>query len=139
MQALKIAIGCDHAGFEYKEEIKEYLNEKVAELKDFGTFSAERADYPDFAHQVAKGVETEEFDYGILVCGSGNGVNITANKHKGVRSALCWTAEIAELARLHNNANVVAIPARFISIEEAKAIVDIFLATDFEGGRHSER
>ncbi len=139
MQNLKIAIGCDHAGFDLKEKMKKYLKDKVSELKDFGTYSSERADYPDFAHQVATAVENKTAEYGILICGSGNGVNITANKHKGVRSALCWTAEIAELARLHNNANVVAIPARFISEEEAFKIADKFLNTSFEGGRHTER
>jgi len=134
---MSIAIGSDHAGFEYKELIKEYL--KDFNLKDFGTNSADSADYPDFAHPVASAVESPEFTLGILVCGSANGVAITANKHQGVRAAICWNEEIAELARKHNNANVLCIPARFVSVEEAKAITKKFLDTEFEGGRHATR
>ena len=134
---LKIAIGADHAGFEYKKQLIESLN--VAEVKDFGTYSDASADYPDFAHPVALGVESGDFDFGILVCGSGNGVAITANKHQGIRAAICWNEELAERARSHNDANIVCIPARHISIEEAKKIVAIFLDTRFEGGRHANR
>jgi ribose 5-phosphate isomerase B len=134
---LKIAIGSDHAGFDYKQALAAFV--QAAKLKDFGTYSGASVDYPDFAHPVANAVESGEFDLGILVCGSANGVAITANKHQGIRAAICWTAEIAALARQHNNANIVCIPARFISIEEAKQIVETFLATAFEGGRHADR
>ena len=136
-KGLKIAIGADHAGFDYKKELIEALN--VKEVKDFGTYSDASADYPDFAHPVASAVESGEFDLGILVCGSANGVAITANKHQGIRAAICWTVELAELARKHNNANIVCIPARFISIDEAEKIVAAFLSTEFEGGRHATR
>jgi ribose 5-phosphate isomerase B len=136
---MKIAIGSDHAGFQLKETLKSYLNNKGFEIKDFGAFSEERADYPDFAHPVALAVEYNEVDRGVLICGSGNGVNMTANRHHGVRSALCWNEEIAKLARQHNDANVIALPARYISIEEAKKCIDAFFSTDFEGGRHTER
>jgi len=134
---LKIAIGADHAGFDYKEAIAKWLN--ADNLKDFGTYSSASADYPDFAHPVASAVESGEFDFGILVCGSANGVAITANKHQGIRAAICWNEELASLARKHNNANIVCIPARFISIEEAGRIVKTFLSTEFEGGRHATR
>jgi ribose 5-phosphate isomerase B len=134
---LKIAIGADHAGFEYKQQIAESLDLK--ELKDFGTYSSASVDYPDFAHPVASAVESGEFDFGILICGSANGVAITANKHQGIRAAICWNEELATLARSHNNANIVCIPARFISINEAKKIVQAFLSTEFEGGRHANR
>lgn len=134
---LKIAIGADHAGFDYKEAIAKWLT--ANELKDFGTYSPASVDYPDFAHPVASAVESGEFDLGILICGSANGVAITANKHQGIRAAICWNEELASLARKHNNANIVCIPARFISIEEAEKIVQTFLETDFEGGRHANR
>lgn len=134
---ISIAIGSDHAGFEYKELLREFLS--GYEVKDFGTYSAESADYPDFAHPVATAVEGGEYTLGILVCGSANGVAITANKHQGIRAAICWTEEIAELARLHNNANVLCIPARFVSTDAAKAITEKFIATAFEGGRHAVR
>lgn len=134
---LKIAIGADHAGFEYKEILKEFLARY--EIKDFGTHSLNSVDYPDFAHPVASAVEKKEADFGILICGSANGVAITANKHQGIRAALCWQNEIAALARQHNNANIVCIPARFMSIEAAKETVTTFLNTAFEGGRHSNR
>ena len=137
MNDLKVAIGSDHAGFEYKEAIAKWLNSDL--LKNFGTYSAESADYPDFAHPVASAVENGEFDYGILVCGSSNGVAITANKHQGIRAAICWNEELASLARKHNDANIVCIPARFISIELAEKIVQTFLSTEFEGGRHANR
>ncbi|MFD2162177.1 ribose 5-phosphate isomerase B [Paradesertivirga mongoliensis] len=134
---LSIAVGSDHAGFEYKELLKDFLGK--ANIKDFGTHSADSADYPDFAHPVASAVESGEFTFGILVCGSANGVAITANKHQGIRAAICWTEELAELARKHNNANVLCIPARFISTDLAKAITTKFLNTEFEGGRHANR
>ena len=134
----KIAIAADHAGYEYKELIKKYLDGKV-EIKDFGTFSTDSVDYPDFVHPAASAVENGEYELGILICGSGNGVQITANKHQGIRCALCWEPEIAELARLHNDANMISIPARFISSDVAFAIVDAFLSTNFEGGRHQNR
>jgi ribose 5-phosphate isomerase B len=136
---MKIAIGCDHAAFQLKEIIKTYLTEKGYEINDFGCYSEERADYPDFAHPVANAVENKEVDFGLLLCGSGNGINMTANKHKGIRSALCWNAEIATLARQHNDANILTLPARYISEEEAKKAVDVFYTTAFEGGRHSDR
>lgn len=135
----KIAIGADHAGFEYKELLKKWLEKKGYPSKDFGTYSLDSADYPDFAHPVASAVEKKEFDLGVLVCGSGNGVAMTANKHQGIRAAICWTEELAALARLHNNANVLCIPARFISEELAEKILDKFLHTAFEGGRHERR
>jgi len=134
---MKIAIGADHAGFEYKQALAEAVS--TAEVKDFGTYSPDSVDYPDFAHPVASAVESGEFDFGILVCGSANGVAITANKHQGIRAAICWNTELAELARKHNNANIVCIPARFISLEDAKSIVTAFLNTGFEGGRHANR
>lgn len=134
-----IPIGADHAGFELKEILKTYLTEKGFILKDFGCFSTDSIDYPDFAHPVANMVEENKGMLGILICGSGNGINMSANKHMGIRSALCWKPEIAELARLHNDANIIAMPARFISVEEAKEMVDIFLTTTFEGGRHQNR
>jgi len=134
-----LAIGSDHAGFEYKEMLKKLLTESGYTLKDFGTLSLDSVDYPDFAHPVANAIEKKEVDLGILLCGSANGVAITANKHQGIRAALCWTDEIAALARQHNNANVVCIPARFVSEEVAKKIVVTFLNTEFEGGRHGKR
>ena len=134
-----LALGSDHAGFELKELLKKYLTEKGFELKDFGTDSTKSVDYPDFAHPVAKVVNDHTFETGILICGSGNGVNIVANKYPNVRAALCWTTEIAELARRHNNANILSLPARFISFEEAIKIVDLFLSTSFEGERHQLR
>lgn len=134
---IKIAIGSDHAGFEYKEMLRSYLADY--EVKDFGTYSMESADYPDFAHPVASAVESTEFTFGILVCGSANGVAITANKHQQIRAAICWLTEIALLARQHNNANVLCIPARFVSEELAKEMTTTFLHTPFEGGRHQNR
>lgn len=134
---LSIAIGSDHAGFGYKELLREFLT--TAEIKDFGAYSEDSADYPDFAHPVASAVESGDFTFGILVCGSANGVAITANKHKDIRAAICWNEDIAELARKHNNANVLCIPARFVSPEAAKDITRKFLETEFEGGRHALR
>lgn len=134
-----IPIGADHAGYKLKEILKDYLKDKGYETKDFGCYSEESIDYPDFAHPVATMVEEQKGMLGILICGSGNGINMTANKHQGVRSALCWKKEIAELARLHNNANILTLPARFITEDEAKEMVDVFFATEFEGGRHQNR
>jgi ribose 5-phosphate isomerase B len=135
----KIAIGADHAGFEYKELLKKWLDQKGYVTKDFGTYTSESADYPDFAHPVASAVENNEFDLGLLVCGSANGVAMTANKHQGIRAAICWNEELAELARTHNNANVLCIPAKHISLELAEKILDKFLYSAFEGGRHGRR
>jgi ribose 5-phosphate isomerase B len=135
---MKLAIGGDHAGFEYKERLRQELA-SAHNLKDFGAFSEASADYPDFAHPVSEAVEKGEFDLGILVCGSANGVAITANKHAGIRAAICWTEELASLARRHNNANILCIPARFIDFDLANKIVGTFLNTDFEGGRHALR
>ena len=137
MTNLKIAIGSDHAGFNYKQQLLQTLN--VAQLKDFGTHSPASVDYPDFAHPVASAVESGEFDLGILICGSANGVAITANKHQGIRAAICWNEDLASLARQHNNANIVCIPERFVSFDVAQKIVETFFATEFEGGRHANR
>jgi len=135
----KIAIGADHAGFEYKELLKKWLEKNGYPVKDFGTFSTDSVDYPDFAHPVAEAVEKKEFDLGLLLCGSANGVAMTANKHQGVRAALCWNEEVAEIVRNHNNANIVCIPARFVTYELAEKILDRFLHASFEGGRHERR
>ncbi len=139
MSKVIIPIGADHAGFQLKERVKAHLEAKGYEVKDFGCYSEESIDYPDYAHPVASMVEENENMLGIVICGSGNGINMTANKHQGIRSALCWKKEIAELARQHNNANVIALPARFITEEEGIEMVDVFLATTFEGGRHQNR
>lgn len=136
----KIALAADHAGFATKEVIKKFLLEQgYTIVKDFGTLSEESVDYPDFVHPLADAVSDHTYDFGLVFCGSGNGVNITANKHKGIRSALCWQREIAEMARAHNNANVCAIPARYISEELAKEIVFAFITSEFDGGRHERR
>jgi ribose 5-phosphate isomerase B len=136
---MNIAIGADHAGFEAKNKIINWLKDKQINYHDFGTYSTESVDYPDFAHPVASAVEKKQFDLGILICGSGQGVNITANKHQAVRSALCWSKEIAALSKQHNDANVLAIPGRFLNDHELIEIVDTFLNTSFEGGRHANR
>lgn len=136
---MKIATGCDHAGLAVKEEIKKFLERRGDKIKDFGANSTDAVDYPDYVHPLATAVEKGEQEFGILVCGSGNGVAMTANKHAGIRAALCWNAEIASLARQHNNANVICIPARFVSPEEAINMVEKFLSTPFEGGRHERR
>ena len=136
---MKIAIGSDHAGFQLKEKLKKYLIEKGFKVKDFGTHSEDRADYPDFAHPVALSVINKEVDFGLLMCGTGNGINMTANKHKGIRAALCWNSEVAALARRHNDANILTLPARCINEQEAKDCVDAFFGATFEGGRHIER
>jgi len=135
---IKIAIGSDHAGFEYKELLVAFL-EDTYEVKDFGTHSLDSVDYPDFAHPVASAVENKECGFGILVCGSANGVAITANKHQDIRAAICWLDELAKLARQHNDANILCVPARFVSQELAKQMASTFLTTDFEGGRHGNR
>lgn len=135
---MAIAIGSDHAGFELKEKIRDYLGSAGHEVKDEGCFSAERADYPDYAHAVAHLVLSGNY-LGVLLCGSGNGIAMSANKHPGIRAALCWNRQIAELGRQHNNANILVLPARFISEEEALACVKVFMDTPFEGGRHQDR
>ena len=134
----KIAIACDHAGFEYKEIIKKHLEGKF-EVEDFGTYSPDSVDYPDFVHPAALSIEQGRNELGILICGSGQGVAITANKHQQIRCALCWMPELAALARQHNNANMIALPARYIASQLAIDIVDKFLNTPFEGGRHQNR
>ena len=136
---LPLAIGADHAGYEYKEAIEQWLKELGWTVEDKGTHSLDSVDYPDFAHPVASMVEEGKAGVGILICGSANGVAITANKHQGIRAALCWSDEIASLARQHNNANIICIPARFVSLDEAKKMVETFLGTAFEGGRHQNR
>ncbi|MBS1488206.1 MAG: ribose 5-phosphate isomerase B [Bacteroidetes bacterium] len=135
----KIAIGADHAGYELKEQLKKVLDQKGYTVKDFGTYSTESADYADFAHPVSIAVENKECDLGLLICGSANGVAMTANKHQHIRAAICWTEELGALARQHNNANVLCLPARFVSRELAEKILDRFLHSSFEGGRHARR
>jgi len=139
MKGKNIAIAADHAGFELKEKIREMLENEGYSVKDYGTYSTESVDYPDYIHPLANAVEHGEHDLGIIICGSGNGVSMTANKHKGIRAALCWNVEIAKLARQHNNANVIALPARFIDEKVAEQAVNIFIRTSFEGGRHERR
>jgi len=139
MKPLRLALGSDHAGFLLKEKLSKYLQENGHKVMDFGCYSEERADYADFGHIVAHALEKDEADFGILLCGSGNGINMSANKHKGIRAALCWKKEIAELARQHNDANIITLPARFITEEEAVRCLDVFLNTPFEGGRHADR
>ena len=134
-----IAIGSDHAGFEQKLEVIRWLNKNGFQLMDVGVYENKSVDYPDYAHPVANAVEEGEAAFGILLCGSANGVCMTANKHQNIRAAICWQEEIAKLARLHNDANILCLPARFISTEEAINILTIFMSTDFEGGRHQNR
>lgn len=136
---MKIAIGSDHAGFNYKEAIKDHLLQAGHTVEDLGTFTEASCDYPDYAHAVALAVEEGKAETGVLVCGSANGVAITANKHAGIRAAICWEKEIAILARAHNNANIICIPARFVSTDATFEMVDAFLGTSFEGGRHQTR
>lgn len=136
---MKISIGNDHAGPDYKKAIVSYLEQKGHQVTNHGTNDFDSVDYPDFGHPVATDVENGTSDFGIVICGSGNGINMTVNKHQGIRSALCWTKEIAALARQHNDANIISIPARFTSIQQAVDMVDIFLNTSFEGGRHAAR
>ncbi len=137
--ALPVAIGSDHAGFEYKEDIISFLDGKSVTWKDFGTYSTDSVDYPDFAHPVSNAVESGEASFGILICGSANGVAITANKHQQIRAAVCWEQELAELARKHNNANIICIPARFVREGVVERMIEVFMHTDFEGGRHKTR
>ncbi|MFK7953864.1 MAG: ribose 5-phosphate isomerase B [Ekhidna sp.] len=136
---MNIAIGGDHAGFQYKERLIEFLKEKGLSVTDFGPSSDGSVDYPDHVHPLATSITSNENQLGILICGSANGVAMTANKHKNIRAAICWNTELAALARQHNNANIICLPARFIAYEYAEAMVDIFLSTDFEGGRHQNR
>lgn len=136
---MKISIGNDHAGTAYKFEIIKHLKEKGIEVSNYGTDTDDSVDYPDFIHPVAIDIEQKKADYGIIICGSGNGANMTANKHQGVRSALCWNKEIVALARQHNDANVLSIPARFTALAQAMEMVDTFLNTEFESGRHERR
>lgn len=137
--AIKIAIGGDHAGYEYKEDLVKSLIEAGYEVKDFGPDSNASVDYADYVHPLSSAVESGEFTYGIVICGSGNGVAITANKHQGIRAALCWNDELAALGRSHNDANILAIPARFVTFELAEKMAFTFLTTEFEGGRHKTR
>lgn len=134
-----IALGADHAGVQYKNEIINWLQEKGYTTKDFGTYTTDSVDYPDFAHPTATSVETGEAAFGILFCGTANGVAMTANKHEGIRAGLCWRLEVTEFTRSHNDANVICIPARYVSIELAKEMLEIFMTTAFEGGRHQNR
>ena len=139
MRKARIAIGCDHAGFEYKNFIKEKLTAGGFSVRDYGTNSTDSVDYPDYVHPLSKAIEKQVEDVGILICGSANGVAITANKHQGIRAAIVWEKDIAALARQHNDANIICIPARFISKEQAIELIEIFLNTEFEGGRHAQR
>ena len=134
-----IGLASDHAGFALKQHVKDYLKAHRIKFHDYGTYSEESCDYPDFGHALAKGIEAGECEKGIAICGSGEGISMTLNKHQGIRAALCWIPEIAHLARLHNDANVLVMPGRFITNEEADAIMDEYLSTDFEGGRHARR
>jgi ribose 5-phosphate isomerase B len=136
---MKISIGNDHAGPDYKKAIVDFLKQKGHEIFNHGTDTFNSVDYPDFGHPVAIDVATGKADFGVVICGSGNGINMTVNKHQGIRSALCWDKEIASLARQHNDANIISIPARFTSIQQAVEMVDTFLNTNFEGGRHANR
>lgn len=135
----KVAIGGDHAGFNLKGILIDYMKEKGFEVKDFGTYSDESTDYPDYVHPLANSIEDGDFEFGIIICGSANGVSMSANKHQGIRAAISWIPEIAKLAREHNNANVLAIPARYVTVKEAKLITDAFFSANFEGGRHQRR
>ena len=137
--SIRVAIGSDHAGFKLKENIIKALKSKNYSVEDKGCYSEDRADYPDYGHSVALSVLNKEVDFGILMCGSGNGINMSANKHNGIRAALCWNSEIATLARQHNDANILVLPARYITQEEAIKCVDVFITEKFEGGRHQTR
>jgi ribose 5-phosphate isomerase B len=136
---VNIAIGSDHAGFTYKTALIEWLKRNGHSLKDFGTYTADSADYADFAHPVALAVENKEFELGVLICGSANGVAITANKHQGIRAAICWNEDLAALARQHNDANIICLPERFMTLDVAEKALARFLTTPFEGGRHAKR
>lgn len=135
----KVAFASDHAGFRLKERMKAYMKEKGYDVEDFGTFNEESCDYPDYAHPAALAVEKGDCAFGIAMCGTGNGITMTLNKHQGIRAAICWQPEIAALAKQHNNANILSLPARFISEEEAIRIVDAYLKAEYEGGRHQRR
>lgn len=139
MEIKTIGLACDHAGYELMQYVKQYLTEKGMNFKDYGTYSTDSCDYPDFAHALAKGMEGNAIYPGIAICGSGEGISMTLNKHQHIRAALCWNPEIAHLARQHNDANVLVMPGRFIDKQTAKLIIDEYLATDFEGGRHIAR
>ena len=139
LSEMKIAMASDHAGYTLKLQLNAWLAAQGADVHDFGCYSSESCDYPDYAHPCAAAVENAEADFGVILCGTGNGISMTANKHQGVRAALCWDVPLAELARQHNNANILALPARFISEELALKITDAFFHTDFEGGRHERR
>ena len=139
LSEMKIAMASDHAGYALKLQVKAWLEAQGADVHDFGCYSSESCDYPDFAHPCAVAVENAEVDFGVILCGTGNGISMTANKHQGVRAALCWDVPLAELARQHNNANVLALPARFVSEELALKITEAFFRSDFEGGRHERR
>lgn len=139
MDTIKIGIGADHAGYEYKEGIREMLKKNGYDIKDYGTYTSESVDYPDYVHPLAKDIDNEKIDVGILICGSGQGVCMAANKHRAVKAAVCWENDIAVLSRRHNDANVICIPSRFISLELAKEMTNVFLNTEFEGGRHQRR
>lgn len=136
---MKIVLASDHAGFDMKEMLKDWLTKEHNNIDDVGTFSGDSVDYPDFAHALAEGITSGKYELGILLCGSGNGVCMTANKHKGIRAALAWNVEVARLARQHNNANILCLPSRFITESDAKEIVQGFLSAEFEGGRHEKR
>lgn len=138
-KSFPVAIGCDHAGYEYKEAIKFHLEKLGWQVKDFGTNSPDSVDYPDFAHPTSSFVESGQAAFGVLICGSANGVAITANKHQGIRAGLCWDNEVAKLVRRHNNANIICIPARFVALPYALQMIDTFIETPFEGGRHANR
>jgi ribose 5-phosphate isomerase B len=139
MTSISIGLACDHAGYDYKEKLVKSLVQEGYEVKDYGTYSNESTDYPDYAHLLAQAVDNKEHIFGISICGSGNGINMTVNKHQNIRAALCWNVEIAELARSHNDANICSLPARFVNFNLAKEIVNTFLKTKFEGGRHLNR
>ena len=136
---MKIGLACDHAGYEFKEKLKIFLSSKNNEINDYGCYSLESVDYPDFAHKLSESIEKDENELGIQFCGTGNGINMSANKHQGIRAALCWNYHIAEQARMHNNANILTMPARYLDWDEVEKIVDVFLSTQFEGGRHENR
>ncbi|HTL07700.1 MAG TPA: ribose 5-phosphate isomerase B [Chitinophagaceae bacterium] len=138
-QSLPLSIGCDHAGFSYKTSLVPWLNQLGWQVNDAGTYDTASVDYPDYVHPVANSVEQEASAFGILICGSGNGVCMTANKHAGIRAGLCWNTEVAKLIRQHNNANIICLPARFVLLDEAREMLTIFMQTPFEGGRHQQR
>lgn len=139
MDTIKLGIGADHAGYEYKEAVRNMLKNNGYDIKDYGTYTPESVDYPDYVHPLCRDIENDDIDVGILICGSGQGVCMTANKYPTVKAALCWENDIAVMSRRHNNANVICLPSRFVSVELAKEMTQIFLNTEFEGGRHQRR